>query len=43
MLLDNDLRRRMGEAGREFVTARYSIDACVDRMVDEYRRVLGAR
>ena len=43
LVLDADLRRRMGVAGRELVLARYEWEHCVDTMEAAYREVVAAR
>ena len=40
LVLDPQLRRKMGEAGRRLVLERYDWDACVDRMLECYERVI---
>ena len=40
LVLDADLRRRMGSAGREFVRREYEWGRCVDRMIECYEAVV---
>jgi glycosyltransferase involved in cell wall biosynthesis len=40
LVLDEDLRRRMGGAGRSFVNQEYAWGACVDRMIDLYHSIV---
>lgn len=41
LVLDADLRRRLGIAGREHVATHYSWRACVGQMAEVYKSVLG--
>lgn len=43
LVLDAELRRRMGIAGRELVLSRYEWEHCVDTMEAAYREVVAAR
>jgi glycosyltransferase involved in cell wall biosynthesis len=40
LVVDDQARARMGDAGRAFVQREYEWDACVDRMLDVYRSVV---
>jgi glycosyltransferase involved in cell wall biosynthesis len=42
LILDPDLRRRLGEAGRRFVQARFSEDTVCDLLMSEYLALLSA-
>lgn len=42
LVLDNDLCRQMGEAGRQRVVRVYSWDTCIDRMISCYRATIDA-
>jgi L-malate glycosyltransferase len=42
LVLDGDLRQRMGAAGRRFVLATYEWEHCVDLMESAYREVIEA-
>lgn len=40
MLLDEEARKRMGAAGREFVFSKYSWGYCLDNMISSYQMVI---
>jgi glycosyltransferase involved in cell wall biosynthesis len=40
LLLDPDLRRRMGQAGRERVQSEFTVDRIVSQMLDVYHSVI---